>query len=90
MSILPVLTPRSSCSYHTSDISGLARWLAHHGFSSRPIRHALTEHSRWERSRRIVVLYHSGACVVQGVQVAPCLNLLNELVAPVAEEVPLW
>lgn len=73
------LTRRSPHSFDCVSISSFTGWLADHGFRQIARSRSLVEHSRWERSQRLVIVYHSGAIVVQGVQPAPAIKLLETL-----------
>jgi hypothetical protein len=75
------LTRRSPHSFTCwSDLDRFAAWLAANGFREIPRSRSLVEHSRWERSFRLVIIYKSSAVVVSGYHPEPCLKLLAQLV----------
>lgn len=80
------LIPRSRCSFDCSHILAFAVWLEEHSFCRIETHHALIEYGRWERNQRICIVYHSGAIVMVGKQIAPALALLDQLV-PTAERI---
>lgn len=76
----PRLIRRSPHSFDVDDLIGFAAWLNAHGFRQIAPSRSVVEYGRWERSQRLVIVYTSGAVVVQGVQPEPCLALLASLV----------
>lgn len=76
------LTRRSPHSFDCNDVVQLVHWLEARAFFHRPLKHSLTEYARLERLGRIVIIYKSGAVSIQGVNPAPCMRLLEELVQP--------
>jgi hypothetical protein len=76
----PRLTRRSPHSFDCFDIETFTAWLTANGFREIPRSRSLVEHSRWERSFRLVIIYKSSAVVVSGYHPEPCLKLLAQLV----------
>jgi hypothetical protein len=76
----PHLTRRSPHSFVCDSTEAFSRWLADNNFHQVAPSRSLVEHSRWERNRRIVIVYNSGSIVVQGPNPQPCIDLLATLV----------
>ncbi len=82
------LIQRSPSSYMTANIPALADWLAHQHYLPEPVR-SRVEYARLRRHRSLIVLYHSGSVVVQGLDVAVTQRLLAQLVTDGVQEVLL-
>lgn len=81
----PSLTRRSPHSFTCwSDLDHLAAWLQAQRFTQ-ILSRSITEHSRWERSQRLVIIYHSASIVVSGKQPAPAIALLDQLTQQVEQ-----
>lgn len=60
-----LLTPQSSCSFRCDDPAIVADWLVSQGYSHGETR-SQHEHCRLSKTGSIIVLFHSGAVLVQG------------------------
>lgn len=85
----PYLTRRSPHSFTCwSDLDRFAAWLNANGFTQ-VLSRSITEHSRWERSQRLVIIYASASIVVSGKQPAPAIALLDQLAQTPVEQAVL-
>src|SRR4051794_24048742 len=60
------LRPRSSVSYSTVDPAGIALWLRERGYRVVPSRN-INELIRVRRGQSLIVVYHSGSVLLQGI-----------------------
>jgi hypothetical protein len=74
----PQLTRRSPSSFDTANMPGLEQYLLDNGYRPLPPRIS-TEYGRLRRGDSLIVLYHSGAVVLQGADIQSPLRLLDRL-----------
>ncbi len=79
-----ILHRRSSTSFWTQDIAGVAYWLRQYGYCASPP-HTHLEYVRLRHGASLVVLYCSGLVLVQGRDVEMALALLGRLEREVQE-----
>ncbi len=75
----PRLRRRSSTSFSTNDIPGLAQWLEAKGYQRLPSRSVL-EYARLSRRQSLVVCYNGSTVLCQGADAQPAIDLLNTLI----------
>ena len=83
------LVRRTPHSYTVSDVFGLADWIQAHGYQ-RLTHRSITEHGRYQRGQSLIICYHSGAVVLQGLDVTSAQQLLGQLVPTPAPQLSLF